>query len=151
MSVLKRKDIKKYKDFYGAACCPVCLEKLTSINAVLDHDHTSGHCRAVIDRNLNQFIGKCEQNYKRFMGYKDNAMKLPVLLRCVAAYLEGDYSYNPLHPGWVDLQIRKFGRETKNNQVTRLTALGISEHATTSVGRTKQFKQFMYRKENLYE
>jgi len=36
-------------------------------NAVLDHDHVSGHVRCVLQREVNSFEGKVWNAYKRFI------------------------------------------------------------------------------------
>lgn len=41
--------------------CPLCggsLKAVTAINRVLDHDHTTGYCRAVVCRGCNGAEGK---------------------------------------------------------------------------------------------
>lgn len=147
MKMLKRKDIKAYKTQeikVKGNLCPVLKVSLEVSNTVLDHDHTTGYCRQVIDRNLNQLLGKIESNYKRFIGVKMQLNNpLPHLLRNLADYIEKDYSRNPLHPSWIDLEIRRFGRENKAVQETALKANGITP-GKTSKERTKQFRKWRY-------
>ena len=150
--VLKRKDIPKYKqqciESQGAHC-PLTMTLLIPANTVLDHNHTDGAVRQTIDRNCNQYIGKIEQNYKRFLGYRPGMVPLPVLLRRIADYLETDYTKNPLHPGHIDLSIRKFSRLNKKAQDALLLQEGITP-GSTSKERTKQYKLHWYREDNLY-
>lgn len=64
-------------------------EKPTS-RPVLDHQHKkglggTGLCRGVIDANINVFLGKIENNCKR---YGISLEELPSILRKIADYLE---------------------------------------------------------------
>ncbi len=143
--VLKRKDIKAYRlqqMVKGDNECPITKVTLDVSNAVLDHDHNTGYCRKVIDRNVNQLLGKIESNYKRFIGWRREA-EMPDILRKLADYIEQDYSGNPLHPGFIDLEIRSFSRENKAVQETALKAQGITP-GKTSKERTKQFRKWRY-------
>jgi hypothetical protein len=143
---LKRKDIKAYKlekMVREGNTCPITNIVLDASNAVLDHDHTSGRCREVIDRNLNQYIGKLESNYKRFLGYRKDVPSLPTILRMIADYIDTNYATHPYHPGWADLQVRKFSRENKLTQDGMLIHRGIKPEKT-SKERTKQFKKWFY-------
>lgn len=148
MTVLKRKDIAKYKQKHQGKRCPLGGGSLTT--PVLDHDHKTGYCREIVDRDLNQFLGKIETNYKRFVGHKKDAMSLENVLLLVSGYLRCDFSSNPLHPGWVDLQIRKFSRMNKKDQDKILKKHGLIP-GKTSKERTKQLKVHMYREENQWK
>ncbi len=152
MKVLKRKEILEYKEERyrkRGTFCPVTWIPLTKLNAVLDHDHTTGYIRDVVERSFNQFMGKTETNYKRFLGYKKDIPTLPAILRTMAEYIERDWSKNPLHQGWVDLQIRKFGRMNKSAQTEILNTCYRSldiRVGKTSKERVKQYKEYMYEK-----
>ena len=63
--------------------------------AVLDHDHATGHVRGVLHRGVNSLLGKIENNHKRY------GVSLPMLRAMapdIAAYIEQDYSANVLYP-----------------------------------------------------
>lgn len=73
--------------------CMLCTEVITD-DAVLDHDHKTGHIRAVLHRGCNALLGHIENNRAR------NGLAGPRLFRMLArieAYLTRDYSQNPLH------------------------------------------------------
>lgn len=148
--ILKRANIKAYKRKENRLSCPISYEKLTDEIAVTDHDHLEGHVRKTLDRNSNQLLGKTERNYQRFLGYKKGIDPLPVILRRMAAYLEEDYSGNPLHHSWVDIEVRKFGRMNKDAQQQILRCYDIIPGKTSKI-RTKQIKQYYFRKENLWK
>lgn len=40
--------------------CPLCGFEIVKENTVLDHDHDSGECRAVLHRGCNAILGKLE-------------------------------------------------------------------------------------------
>jgi len=65
-------------------------------DAVLDHDHVSGHVRCVLQREVNSFEGKVWNAYKRFIrplgaSYED-------VMIALIEYWSKDYSENPTHP-----------------------------------------------------
>ena len=63
--------------------------------AVLDHDHATGHVRGVLHRGVNSLLGKIENNHKRY------GVSLPMLRAmapAIAAYIEKDYSANVFYP-----------------------------------------------------
>jgi len=114
MEVLKRSDIKKFKEHFGGND-PV-LGKYSK-NWVLDHDHDTGMCRGVIDRDINQFIGKIESAYKRFVRHKIPQTSLGEILVDVAFYLKNDAIYrNVLHPEGVLKLCRQFSYKNASEQ-----------------------------------
>ena len=73
--------------------CMLCTEVVTD-DAVLDHDHKTGHVRGVLHRGCNALLGHIENNRAR------NALGGPRLYRMLARveqYLTADYTANPLH------------------------------------------------------
>ena len=63
--------------------------------AVLDHDHATGHVRGVLHRGVNSLLGKIENNHRRY------GVSLPMLRAmapAIAAYIEKDYSANVFYP-----------------------------------------------------
>ena len=83
-------------------------------DAVLDHDHVSGHVRCVLQREVNSFEGKVWNAYKRFIrplgaSYED-------VLISLVEYKNKDYSNNPIHPNHKtdkDKVIREYRRRIK--------------------------------------
>lgn len=75
--------------------CAITHYPLPAEKAVLDHDHASGHVRAVLSRGANSLLGKLENNYKR---YGLSLGELFALGRNLEAYMTRDYTTNPLHP-----------------------------------------------------
>ncbi len=67
---------------------------------VCDHDHTTQHVRAALNRNSNAFEGKVFNAYIRCLRWLSDK-PLPEILRNLADYYERDYSHNPLHPGFI--------------------------------------------------
>lgn len=50
--------------------CPLCLREIVRENTVLDHDHDTGECRAVLHRGCNAILGKLE-NARNINGLQD--------------------------------------------------------------------------------
>ncbi len=65
--------------------CAICGRDCTDEQAVLDHDHTQGHIRAVLHRGCNAVEGKIINALKRY-GIKD-----------VEGYLTGLLKYHERH------------------------------------------------------
>lgn len=65
--------------------CAICNLACSEDQAVLDHDHTLGHVRAVLHRGCNAAEGKILKTLKRY-GIKDPK-----------AYLEGMVKYHQTH------------------------------------------------------
>ena len=76
--------------------CALCGERIEGSEVpVLDHDHKSGHVRAVLHRGCNAMLGHIENNRAR------NHLKggrLFRMLRGIEAYTLADYTHQPLHP-----------------------------------------------------
>jgi len=118
MEVLKRNDIKKLKEHFGGND-PI-LGKYSK-NWVLDHDHDTGMCRGIIDRDINQFIGKIESAYKRFVRHKAPSVSLPDVLQDISVYLRmASLPHNKigtvLHPEGVLKLCRQFSYKNASEQ-----------------------------------
>ena len=75
--------------------CALTGYTLSPTEAVLDHCHTTGHCRGVLHRGINSLLGKIENNHKRY------GVSLPMLRAiapAVAEYITRDYSANVYYP-----------------------------------------------------
>ena len=86
MKKLKYAEIKptreqKLKEQNGI--CAICGQPVALEQAALDHNHTTGAIRQVLHLSCNAFLGKIENNYRRF-GVTD----LEKFLSGVASYLE---------------------------------------------------------------
>ena len=90
------------------------IDKCTGVlipakQAVLDHDHTTQYVRGVLHRQTNAFVGKLENNYKRFISWWHDG-SLSDFLRSVAGYLEAGHDPRFLHPGWLKKAKTEFNR-----------------------------------------
>lgn len=90
--------------------------------SVTDHDHEAQFVRGILHRQVNSFVGKLENNYKRMIGWWCN-IPLPELLRLIAAYLELPPDKRYLHPGWIKyckIQFNKLSESEKSKTLIRL-------------------------------
>lgn len=97
MHRLKSKNIKKYREDLlkkQKGMCGLQNIKIEIDQAVLDHDHTTGHIRTVLSRNANSIEGRILSFIGRLKGSPDPIQFLKKLIQ----YWEYDYSNNPLHP-----------------------------------------------------
>ena len=87
-------------------------------NPALDHDHDTGMVRGVIDAEVNAFLGRIENAYKR-LSVPVRGKTLPDMLRAIADFLEQPKA-DVLHPqGAVDLR-KRFERMSKAEQMLML-------------------------------
>lgn len=75
--------------------CALCGEYVPVDEAVLDHDHKTGHCRDVLHRGCNAMLGHIENNRPR---HKLLGGRLKRMLAAVFEYIHKDYRDRPLHP-----------------------------------------------------
>lgn len=97
--------------------CALCCETVHADEAVLDHDHKTGHCRAVLHRGCNAMLGHIENNRPRnsLTGHR-----LFNMLARVESYLTRDYSDKPIyHLHRTDDE----KRELRNKRARKRTAL----------------------------
>jgi hypothetical protein len=82
--------------------CLVTGLPIPAKQAVLDHSHDSSQAaRGVLHRQINAFVGKCENSYIRLIAWWYTGT-LPQLLRQVADYLEDTERQEVrfVHPSW---------------------------------------------------
>lgn len=95
MQKLKNKDIAPLRAKLLAAqggLCGICGEPVKPTEAVLDHDHATGHVRTVLHRVCNSTEGRIRNWCIRSGRDPDEFIKQ------VAEYWEQDYTANPIHP-----------------------------------------------------
>jgi hypothetical protein len=153
MKILKQSDIKKYRERNTPEIGHHFHLRIR--NPVLDHDHTTGHVRGVLDREINQFIGKCESNYVRFIKWKYPAIPLSFLLRGIADYLERDYSNNPIHPKFISILIKRHSRMDIKSQIIYLQQLGVPQREISKLKIKRElnmrYRNELCKKENQYQ
>lgn len=77
--------------------CALCGDAFTTKNPpVLDHDHTTGLCRAVLHRGCNAALGHVENNRARY--FMTDPVRLARWARGLATYLSRSYEGMPYHP-----------------------------------------------------
>lgn len=74
--------------------CILCCEQVTD-DAVLDHDHKTGHIRGVLHRGCNSMLGVIENNRPRYLL---GGSRLFNMLSRVEAYVTKSYIGYPIHP-----------------------------------------------------
>ena len=121
-SKLREYRLKKLKE---NNICPILKIELTEETSVVDHKHRSkksdeineengGLIRGVINRFINSYLGKIENNYKRYGLHK--YISLPDLLRNIADYIENPPLYKDklIHPT-EKIPEKKIGKREFNN------------------------------------
>jgi len=76
--------------------CALCSQPIAASEAVYDHDHKTGHCRAVLHRGCNAMLGHIENNMPRHK--LTNMARLAAFLRAIPEYISRDWTDQPLHP-----------------------------------------------------
>ena len=103
----------------------------------LDHDHTSQHVRAALNRNTNAFEGLVTNAHKRCLQWLTDK-PLPDILRNLAEYLERDYSTNPRHPSWIKRVTTDFNKLKAQQQINVLQRMKVTAGGSSAV-RKEQF------------
>lgn len=98
--------------------CALCKEKIAAGEAVLDHDHKTGHIRGVLHRGCNAALGRIENNAPR--DKLTTAARLHAFCCNVTAYHFGDYTQNPLHHTYRTAEEKRLRRNAKA-RATRTT------------------------------
>jgi hypothetical protein len=75
--------------------CPLCEKTIEESEAVLDHDHKTGECRAAVHRGCNVLLGKIENNVA--MAKLKDVADLATFLRNLEGYRENQ-KLGYLHP-----------------------------------------------------
>lgn len=73
--------------------CPLCKEKLTIEEAVLDHCHQSGRIRHALHRSCNAAEGRI----LHWAGVRSRGDDPLAFIKALIKYWEKDYSRNPIH------------------------------------------------------
>ena len=119
MKYLTQNKIKEYRQEHRPDFCQIA--GVTMTNPALDHDHESGMVRGVIDGEVNAFMGRVENAYKR-LSLDVRQKPLPEMLRAIASFLEQPQT-DILHPVGARDLIKRFKGKSKDTQIEQLEAL----------------------------
>lgn len=117
IKAFKESQVKKQKGID-----PITGEPFKELS-VMDHCHSSQHCRGALNRNSNAFEGLVTNAYIRCLKWLTD-VPLPDILRNLANYLEVDYSNNPYHSGWMKRVKTDFNKLSTKQQDQVLITLG---------------------------
>ena len=151
-SLYTSEDIKKVRrELFDLAkgVDPILRQEIDFNDSVLDHCHTTQHCRAAIHRQSNAFEGLVFNAYKRCLQWLTDE-PLPVILRNLAEYLEQSYDHNPYHNGWLKKVKTRFNKLNAENQKRFLNSFGY-EQGTNGAQRSLIFGKLIKNKEYGYE
>lgn len=110
---LHTRDIKAYRDKQlkkQKGICPLLGTKIQPGQEALDHNHKTGHCRMVLDRQANALEGKIINALSRFIRNPDD---FAGVLERLVEYWKGDYTANPLHPKYLIQEEKELKRLKK--------------------------------------
>ena len=91
--------------------CALCSQPIANSEAVYDHDHKTGHCRAVLHRGCNAMLGHIENNMPRHK--LTSIVKLTAFLRAIPEYISRDWTDQPLHPTYRTEEEKRLRRNAK--------------------------------------
>lgn len=106
--------------------CLLCQREVEDSQAVLDHDHATGHCRGVLHRGCNAMLGHLENNRPRHL-LTDDA-KFGDFLKNIMTYISMDVSHQPLHSTHKSATEKKAGSYEKQRK--KLVADRIAANPT---------------------
>lgn len=91
--------------------CVLCSQPIANGEAVYDHDHKTGHCRAVLHRGCNAMLGHIENNMPRHK--LTSIVRLTAFLRAIPEYISRDWTDQPLHPTYRTEEEKRLRRNAK--------------------------------------
>jgi len=133
IKAFKESQVKKQKGID-----PITGEPFKEVS-VMDHCHTTQHCRGALNRNSNAFEGLVSNAYTRCLKWLTD-VPLPDILRNLANYLEVDYSNNPYHSGFMKRVKTDFAKLPSKQQDQVLTTLG------SPVGKNSKERKELFQK-----
>lgn len=126
---------------------PILNEPFTE-TVCTDHDHSTMHVRAALNRNTNAFEGKVFNAYTRCLKWLTD-VPLPDILRNLADYYEQDYSVNPLHPSWIKRLHIEFNKLNEADKQRVLSAMNLEAGANGKI-RKEIFRKGLLTKNYTY-
>lgn len=147
-------DIRKVRDTLldeqDGKCACLGIQIKPERTPVLDHAHDDQQLvRAVLEREVNAFIGVMENGYKRYFSYWLDK-PLPEILRAVADYLEVPVGNRYRHPGWIKKVQSMFNKLNAQQQGTLLKSYGYP-YGKNLIDRKMSFKKISMDREIGYE
>lgn len=91
--------------------CALCTQPVKDDEATYDHDHKTGHCRAVLHRGCNAMLGHIENNMPRHK--LQNVARLAAFCRAVPSYIFTDWTDQPLNPTFRTADEKRIRRNLK--------------------------------------
>ena len=144
-------DVKRVKDRLAKeqnGIDPILKEPFKETQ-VCDHDHTTQHVRAALNRNTNAFEGKVFNAWVRCLKWLSDK-PLPEILRNLAEYYEKDYSNNPLHPGFLKRLCTDFASLNEKGKKEALHLLGQPQ-GNNATERRKLFRKALMTRKFTYD
>lgn len=92
--------------------CPICQTVIEPSDAVLDHDHETGHIRAALHRQCNQIEGRVQSWCAR----SGKGVPFVQIIEGILNHITKDYSMNPIHPSHFTPQERELKRLRKHQK-----------------------------------
>lgn len=99
----------------------LCCDRVGPDEAVLDHCHTTGHCRGVLHRGCNSMLGVIENNRPRYML---KGPRLFAMLERVEKYLAADPTSNPLYHTFKTPEQKRVAKNTRARKARAAKAAG---------------------------
>ena len=124
------------------AVCPILGIPLDPSDAVVDHDHNTGHIRGVIHRQANALMGKIENYLNGYMRNLDCG-DIRLVLSAMIDWMERDHSSNPLHPHASRKMIADFRKMKAKDQYSFLFYCGIVVTKGNAEHRIKLFRKWL--------
>ena len=143
VKLLSRKEIPEMKQVMfeeQGGKCPICEQDLEWQKPVLDHDHESGHVRAVLCNACNRIEGAVKQRWLRY-GLEKRGASMATFFGNLYNYLNKDYTSNVLHPAHAEGQVKRFKNINKDLQIETLQKMGIKNPTGTKKELTALYKK----------
>lgn len=139
-------DCNKIRDekylFEQSTIDPITLKVISK--PVLDHDHSNGRIRAVLDDQTNKWEGFTQKAFIKHMGGRAALHEYTGCLRRLADYLDDYWPELPIHHTHRKVETREFKKLNAEQQKEALVKLNAETPIPTNEkGRVVLFKQLM--------
>ena len=114
---------------------------------VTDHDHVTGHCRAILDRSTNTVEGKVTNAFRRYFSHIPRD-EWPDILQSLSEYWRRDFRNNPLYPTHINVELRKYKvlPSAKQSAIVRFIG-GKEEHCKNAKVRTMYVRKYLLKQD----
>lgn len=138
----EHRDALAKKQNYKCELCGIDLNTINQKQWHLDHDHTDGHCRAILCAVCNGKEGAFINRAKVITNWSQTGLTPSEYLRKLADYWEENFDDQPIHETHAREQVKRFKRLNAKQQNKLISDNGIVPGKNTTE-RSKQARKLL--------